>query len=443
MVTPGTERRFGVIRWGVLSDQYRQGEGSHQHGGRELKDGIESALGPVRRSELNLSRVYVAPRNEDEWKLAAIWQKALDIDTIGIEDDFFELGGDSLSATALFAEVDHVFGKSLPLATLLEGATIGFLAARLEQSGDAVWPMLVPLRTDGAKPPFFLVHGALGQSFLTSDFVRYLGSDQPLYALQARGLDGIQAPHSSIPEMADDYLAEIRGVQATGPYFFGGSCTGSLVALEMAQKLCAEGEQVGLLVMIDPDTPLGARGLLQHVLLRLQLLLARMPLIQPLLPPVDRIRMLDGMRSRIQAKEEKRAHAANPDVRELHVSEEVALKVALAFRASLIVYQPQPYAGPVLFLSSAARGWKVGHPRKIWRRLIQGDTQQFELGPTHRSLFRENLRLTVERLRLSLEQAMAGGADRSANSRSQGGDTEPQRRSQISNRGEPVLDPKS
>jgi thioesterase domain-containing protein/acyl carrier protein len=411
-----------------------------------LKDGIESGLWSVRRSELNLSRVYVAPRNEDEWKLAAIWQKALDIDTIGIEDDFFELGGDSLSATALFAEVDHVFGKSLPLATLLEGATIGFLASLLEQSGDAVWPMLVPIRTDGAKPPFFLVHGALGQSFLTSDFVRYLGSDQPLYALQARGLDGIQAPHSSIPEMADDYLAEIRSVQATGPYFFGGSCSGSVVALEMAQKLCAEGEQVGLLVMIDPDTPLGARGLLQHVLLWFQLSLLRLqllPLIQPLLPPIDRIRMADRIRSWIQAKEEKRAHAVNPDVRESHVSEEVALKVVLAFRASLIVYQPQPYAGPVLFLSSAERGWKVGHPRKIWRRLIQGDTQQFELGPTHSSLFRENLRLTVERLRLSLEQAMAGGADRSANSRFQGGDTEPQRRSQISNHGEPVPDPKS
>ena len=408
-----------------------------------MKGGIEFALGPVRRSELNLSRVYVAPRNDDEWKLAAIWQKALDIDTIGIEDDFFELGGDSLSATALFAEVDHVFGKSLPLATLLEGATIGFLATRLGQSGDAVWPMLVPIRTSGAKPPFFLVHGALGQSFLTPDFARYLGTDQPLYALQARGLDGVQTPHGSIPEMAADYVAEIRGVQSTGPYSFGGSCTGSLVALEMAQKLCAEGEQVGLLVMIDPDTPLGGRGLLQHVLLRLQLLLARKPLIQPLLPPVDRIRMLGGMRTRIRAKEGRRAHAANPDVRESRVSEEVALKVALAFRAALIAYRPQAYTGPVLFISSAARGWKVDDPRKIWRRIIQGDAQRYELGPTHRSLFRENLPLTVERLRLSLESAMAGGADRSANSRSQGGDTEPQRGSQISNRGEPVLDPKS
>ena len=154
-----------------------RGEPMQANGGRQPRDGIEFALGLVRRSELNLPQAYVAPRTDDERMLAAIWQKALDIDIIGMEDDFFELGGDSLSATALFAEVDHVFGKSLPLATLLEGATIGFLAARLRQSGDAVWPMLVPIRTSGAKPPFFLVHGALGQSFLTPDFVRYLGSE--------------------------------------------------------------------------------------------------------------------------------------------------------------------------------------------------------------------------------------------------------------------------
>lgn len=113
----------------------------------------------------------------------------------------------------------------------------------------------MPIQTAGRRPKLFLVHGAGGNVLGFRDLAHYFGKDQPVFGLQARGVDGKQTPHQSIPEMAAAYLAELREVQPHGPYFLGGYSGGGVVAFEMAQLLREVGEPVAYIGLIDSLCP--------------------------------------------------------------------------------------------------------------------------------------------------------------------------------------------
>jgi thioesterase domain-containing protein/acyl carrier protein len=194
--------------------------------------------------------VYIAPRNDLELKLTQIWSEVLDIPLVGIKDNFFELGGHSLLAMTLFARIAETFDRTLPLTTLLQAPTIEQLAQFLDQAATP-FTSLVPIQPKGDKPPFFCVHGQQGSVLNLRELAHYLGSEQPFYGLQARGLDGLQAPYSRIQDMAAHYIQEIRTIQLEGPYFLGGNSMGGIVAFEMAQQLQQQGQSVAALVMFD------------------------------------------------------------------------------------------------------------------------------------------------------------------------------------------------
>ncbi|HIK05151.1 MAG TPA: hypothetical protein IGS40_10610 [Trichormus sp. M33_DOE_039] len=197
-------------------------------------------------------RIYVAPRNTVELKLTQIWSQLLGIDSIGVQDNFFDLGGQSLLAMSLFTQIEQAFGQTLPLGTLLQAPTIEQLAQILNAAtGTNSWSSLVPIQTQGTKPPFLCVHGQQGNVLNFRELARYLGDDQPFYGLQAKGLDGKQAPYFRIEDMAAHYIREIRTIQPTGPYYLGGNSMGGTIAFEMAQQLQQQGEKVALLVMFD------------------------------------------------------------------------------------------------------------------------------------------------------------------------------------------------
>lgn len=195
--------------------------------------------------------IYVAPRNQLELQLTQIWSKVLGIEKIGVKDNFFALGGESLLAMSLFAEIEQTFGKSIPLSTLLGAPTVEFLANILAQSDESNWSSLVPMQTRGSKPPFFCIHGQQGNVLNFQKLAHYLGNDQPFYSLQTKGLDGKELPYFRIEDMAAHYIREIRSIQSEGPYFLGGNSMGGTVAFEMSQQLQQQGEQVALLVMFD------------------------------------------------------------------------------------------------------------------------------------------------------------------------------------------------
>ena len=196
---------------------------------------------------------FVAPRDELEQQLAAVWQAVLGIESISIHDDFFDLGGNSWMAVRLFTELQAVTGHNLPLATLFQAPTIDTLAARLRQVDTAeAWTSLVPVRTQGSKPPFFCIHGVTGDILWLKDLAEMMDADQPFYGIQARGLDGQAEPFDDLEAMAAYYLQQIRQVQPEGPYYLGGYCMGGDIAYEVARQIQASGGEVPILTIIDP-----------------------------------------------------------------------------------------------------------------------------------------------------------------------------------------------
>ena len=144
-----------------------------------------------------------------------------------MHDNFFELGGHSLLAARLFAQIEKLTGKNLPLATLFQAPTIDGISALLRREGrGSSWSSLVAIKPTGDRSPFFCVHAAGGNVLGYRSLASRLDPDQPVYGLQARGLDGADVPLESVEEMAAQYVREVRALQPAGPYYLGGACFG-------------------------------------------------------------------------------------------------------------------------------------------------------------------------------------------------------------------------
>ena len=216
---------------------------------------------------------FVKPQDSIETQLCTIWQKVLGFTRIGIDDNFFELGGHSLLAVRLFAQIENRFGKVLPLATLFQASTVRELAVVLREEGCREWSPLVAIRATGSRPPLFCIHAAGANILIYRPLANHLSTDQPVYALQAVGLDGVTPPLTHVEEMATRYLKEIRALQPEGPYYLLGASFGGLVAFEMAQQLDAQGQKTAMLALLDTYCPLRSvkqrmRGHLAHLIER-------------------------------------------------------------------------------------------------------------------------------------------------------------------------------
>lgn len=195
---------------------------------------------------------YVGAEDGLQRELGKIWEGVLGRGPIGIRDNFFELGGHSLLAVRVMNRVEEAFGTRLPVATLFQAPTVEKLAGLLRQEGwTPPWSSLVVIQAGGSNPPFFCVHDVGGGVLGFRDLARRLGPEQPVYGLQAQGLDGKRPCHRRVEEMAAHYLSEIRSVQPEGPYYLGGLSFGGAVAFEMAQQLRAQGQEVGLVALFD------------------------------------------------------------------------------------------------------------------------------------------------------------------------------------------------
>jgi thioesterase domain-containing protein len=203
-----------------------------------------------------LEKDYVEPRTETEKLLAGIWSQLLGVDRVGIHDDFFDLGGHSMLAVRLFARIEAVTERKLPLTVLFQRPTVAQLAELIHlESAPVDWSSLVPIRTHGSKPPLFCVHPAGGYTLYYRDLAARLDPDQPIYSLQSKGLDGQEYPFSCLEEIVADYVKEIRNVQPHGPYYLAGLCFGGVAAFEMAQQIRDQGEEVALVALLDTYTP--------------------------------------------------------------------------------------------------------------------------------------------------------------------------------------------
>jgi thioesterase domain-containing protein/acyl carrier protein len=195
---------------------------------------------------------YVAPQRDIELQLTKIWEEIFGRHTIGVTENFFEIGGSSLLAVRLFARIEQKFGRNLPPSVLLQHPTIRDLARLLqEEDGRGAWSALVPIRASGSRLPLFCIHAGGAHVFFYNAMAHHLGPDQPVYAMQPVGLDGTAAYAGSIEEMATHYLEEIRAVQPEGPYALLGTCFSNAVCFEMAKQLQKAGQSVSLLAIVD------------------------------------------------------------------------------------------------------------------------------------------------------------------------------------------------
>lgn len=185
-------------------------------------------------------------------QLIPIWEELLGVRPIGIRDDFFDLGGHSLLAVRLVGRIKEVCGQQLPLATLFGGATIERVAdALLEQESRASRSPVVRVQDAGPRRPFFFLHGDWnGGGFYCKELARDLGHDQPFIVLDPQGLCEAEVP-LALEAMSAMLVKSLQSVQPEGPYLLGGFCAGGLLAYEMARQLCAAGETVDLLALVD------------------------------------------------------------------------------------------------------------------------------------------------------------------------------------------------
>ncbi|MCG1019617.1 MULTISPECIES: non-ribosomal peptide synthetase [Burkholderiaceae] len=234
---------------------------------------------PAPTADALAHQAYEAPQGKLETTLAEIWSELLGVDQVGRHDSFFALGGHSLLAVQMISRSRTALGISIPMHTLFEAPTLAALSQRVsaqENMQDESFAVLLPIQPHGARPALFCVHPVTGLSWHYRGLVSHLEADQPVYGLQARGLDGDSSPAVTIEAMAADYIQQIRRIQPRGPYYLLGWSFGGKVVHSMATQLEQQGELVALLAVLDttPDhmqrnnTPEIAEDDLYHLFVR-------------------------------------------------------------------------------------------------------------------------------------------------------------------------------
>jgi len=343
-------------------------------------------IGLAEKLAKKLKAAFVAPRNAVESTLARIWAEALGLDHVGVHDNFFAMGGDSLLAARVISRIRTAFHVEVPLPTIFQAPTIEQLASLLVERGWSVpRDSLVLLRDGGSKPPVFCLPGNLGNVFTDlDDLARHLDPDQPVYGLQ----DGVHNP-SKVEAIAAHYIDEIRVVQPQGPYFLIGVCSGGAVAFEMAQQLQVQGQQVALLALVEPTPPL-VPGLRAY--------------FNPLVSMLRRVVQRSGHHSRNLLQRSSAEQGAYIRLR---------LKV-IANQWALRRYTPQPYPGPMhLFLTSESLRSSPA-PRLGWRELAAGGAKVHEISGTHDAITRTHdaipeechMQALAEQLRACIDDAL-------------------------------------
>ena len=295
------------------------------------------------------------PRTSKTAAVRQIWESAFRRSPIGVNEDFFDLGGDAWLAAELIERINSECGANFDATILCTASTISRLAAMLE----APQPhRTVALLNSGSGYPLFMLHG-IGSSVIDLvPLARRMQLGQPIYGLEAKGNDGGHDPLTSVEDMAQFFLQAIPELLPQGPYFLIGYSFGGLVAFEMARRLAAEGRQIGLLAMLDsyPDRHYLSIG--QRSLLLLQ---------------AARNRLSQGKSSAQQPKVGSTDHPIGTgDRAETRNSLVLAMhRVKDAQYRALRNYRPGSYDGPVSFVRAAIPTRFPSDPIPVWSRFMR------------------------------------------------------------------------
>ncbi|MFN2384830.1 MAG: amino acid adenylation domain-containing protein [Thermoanaerobaculia bacterium] len=348
---------------------------------------------------------YSAPRDSLELQIVQAWEDLLQRHPVGLSDNFFDLGGHSLLAVRLFVRIEKLTGRKLPLATLFQAPTVGQLASILREEGwTPPWSALVAIQPGGSKPPLFCVHAVGGNVLTYRDLSRRLGPDQPVYGLQAVGLDGRQPPYTTVEDMAAHYVREVRTLQPRGPYHLAGASSGGTLAYEMARQLVADGEEAGLLGLFDTFGPGHSRttDAEPEWLLKLSAWRARIDLHVGnffAAPAPEKYRYVKEKSRRLKRRIRARLRKGRLPT--------TFQKVELSTRRALGTYVPQPYPGKItMFRASKQPIFFPADPTLGWQRVALGGVEVHEVPGHHGAIVYEpRVRFLAEKVRYCLDLA--------------------------------------
>lgn len=356
---------------------------------------------------------YVAPRTPAEETVAAVWSEVLGVDRVGVHDDFFALGGNSLVALRLIARVREATGETVPVAALLQGPTVEQMARAVADRRPAVRLPVVALQPEGAARPLYLVHAGGGHVACYAPLAPLLAPDQPLYAFQAQGLDDGLPPLQGVEAMAAYYVQGLRRAQPRGPYRLGGWSYGGIAAFEMARQLHSAGEEVELLALLDtgkPESRGDTRFPLDHAAVLRRILTDLYGWGGTAAVTIEALRGMDP-EAQLRFAARKLGDALLPESR---LPEVAALtRVRMANHNAMVDYVAQPFAGRITYFQTrgSASLSNAQEPLRFWGRLADGGFGVHEVAGNHGTLLQKP---HVESVAAALRRVLAeldGGAE--------------------------------
>ncbi len=334
---------------------------------------------------------YVAPQNEIELKLTKIWERLLGQSPIGLTDDLFEIGGTSITAIRLLAEIDRDFERKLQPMNLLQNKTIKSLSKLIEnKNNDEQFSTLVPLRASGSKPPIYCLHAGGGHVFFYRYLAKYLGNEQPVYAIQRLGLDDVAQAAQDIDKLAAHYVSDIRKAQPKGPYSLLAYCFGTTICWEMVKILQRLGESVSLVAIVDSPPFYRDMRTTNEKIERVSNKLKQMDL--SFVKTAWQGRIMHPLR-------QKWKYLTGGQTEK----ERQNLMRALNSKAESYVWEPLPVKVSLLRSDSMLRLPEQNEAVKEWDRLALGGVETFNVGGNHDVLFEEP---SVKKLATQLEKCL-------------------------------------
>ncbi|MDQ3265841.1 MAG: amino acid adenylation domain-containing protein [Myxococcota bacterium] len=375
-----------------------------------------SANGKVDRKRLpdpdaqGREAAFVEPRTEMERRLASLWREVLAVEVpIGLDDNFFNLGGHSMLAVRMLNRAREDLGREVPLRAVFEAQTLAALAARFEAppSGEeALGGLLVSLQPAGALPPLYCIHPGFGGTMAYQALATLLGPKQPVFGLTAPELEGLPTP-SSLEERVELYAATIRAHRPGGPYRLAGYSDGALLAYELARRLESEGQRVELVALIDRPTPalasaVGGSGTLPARPTALERLSEALGLMED---PTFAGLMDDEARwEHILAQ--GRRFGMLPAEASLEALDPIIASLS-SMQDHLTGWRPGPYAGEVMVVSSQFSLDRLKDPALGWGAALGRAVQGVTIPGAHDTIVQLP---HVRALALALQDSLAKGA---------------------------------
>ena len=382
---------------------------------------------PAPDHQFNAHEDYVPPATEMERGVAEIFEDLLGIERVTVASNFFELGGHSLLVARLQRRLRERFGKELALMQLLERPTVAAIADLLgTRDGtapeDAPGECLVPVQRHGTRPPLFLACGYSGDvnetTMILARMAAHFDGDQPVYGLRPRWVRGGGSGYLSIAEMARECISEMRSVQPSGPYLVGGYCFAGAVAIEIAQQLLHEGEDVRLLALIDSLRPNAVHTLLVNLINYSDYLRKRGrhigEVIWGLLTARDgsrSVRLSELMARKLQnLRPESGSDSLLPSARALFEEH----------RQLLLRYQPEPFMGLMSlyvcekwYNAIVASKWRRLFERYLgWQGIARGGLSVYKVSGDHQALLTVHSDELARSLADSIDAALPGSSQK-------------------------------